>query len=332
MADLREGVANALVGIAATTTEPTAVTAGTGVPLRLDQYGRVLVGSLDRVASGTLGALNAAVTLDCKGLAQALLEIDTGTLVGTVVWEATNDDSTWYGVNAIQPTSNAANTLTTAFPKREILPINGYSQIRLRVSVYTSGTSNARIRANNIPGVIRLAQSLNVTGDSSLGQVDSGTSPVKIGATAVSGAPAPATAGNRVEAWFDTLGSLAVFPVGNEAGGALPYSFLSTAAVQAASIKASAGQVYGMQFFNKNAAAIFVRLYDQSGSPVSTDTANIKWRGMVPGQTTAAGFIIPFPVGLTFASGIGIRVTAAVADNDTTVLPANDVMGNVNYS
>jgi hypothetical protein len=136
-----------------------------------------------------------------------------------------------------------------------------------------------------------------------------------------------------------TVGSHAVTNAGTFAtqddarttGGESSYSFLSTAAVQAAEIKGSAGTVYSMQFFNKNAAAMYVRLYNQTGAPAAGDTANIVWRGMIPGNTAGTGYVVQFPKGKAFSTGIGIRVSGAVADNDTTVLGANEVMGNVGY-
>lgn len=114
-------------------------------------------------------------------------------------------------------------------------------------------------------------------------------------------------------------------------GGALPYSAISAAAVLSAEIKASPGQVFDIQAFNKTATPVYVRLYNQTGVPATTDTANIVWRGMVPGDTAAAGFSIIFPKAKVFATGIGIRVTAAAADNDATALTANDVMVNLGY-
>lgn len=117
------------------------------------------------------------------------------------------------------------------------------------------------------------------------------------------------------------------------AGGQTPYAFLSTAAVLAAVIKASPGTVYGLQFFNLNAGAMFVRLYNQTGSPATTDGANILWRGFIPGDTAGAGFTVNFgPQGIAFGTGIGIRVSGAVADNDATALSANTVTGNVQYA
>ena len=112
-------------------------------------------------------------------------------------------------------------------------------------------------------------------------------------------------------------------------GGLTPYSFISSAAVQAANIKASAGQVYGLQFFNTNAAARYVRLYNQTASPATTDTPI--WRGIIPGNAAGSGFVSLIDKGIDFSTGIGIRVTAGAADNDNTALAASEVLGNVLY-
>ncbi|VTR96054.1 Uncharacterized protein OS=Sorangium cellulosum So0157-2 GN=SCE1572_38740 PE=4 SV=1 [Gemmata massiliana] len=113
------------------------------------------------------------------------------------------------------------------------------------------------------------------------------------------------------------------------AGGTTPYSFLSTAAVQAAAIKASAGQVYGLRFFNKGAAPVYVRLYNQTTTPGTSDAP--VYRCLVPGNTSGGGFVDTIPPGVVFTTGIGIRVTGAIADNDATALAANEVLGNVLY-
>lgn len=116
-------------------------------------------------------------------------------------------------------------------------------------------------------------------------------------------------------------------------GGTTGYSVISTAAVLAAEVKAAPGTVYSIQAFNTNAAARYVRLYNQTGAPGSGDAANIVWRGMVPGNTAVGGFNIPLggSKGIACATGIGIRASAAIADNDTTVLAANELIFNVQY-
>lgn len=113
------------------------------------------------------------------------------------------------------------------------------------------------------------------------------------------------------------------------AGGCALYSFLSTAAVQAAAIKASPGQVYGIHFFNVQAAAVYLRLYNQTGSPGTGDT--VVYRAIIPGNTAGSGYVVNIPPGIVFDTGIGIRVTGAIADADATALAANVVTGNVLY-
>lgn len=112
-------------------------------------------------------------------------------------------------------------------------------------------------------------------------------------------------------------------------GGLSVSSFLSTSAVQAAQIKGSAGQIYSIEFFNVGAAAVYVRLYNLIGTPATTDTPI--WRGIVPGNTAGAGFVKTWDKGLACSTGIGWRVTGAVADNDATSLTANQVVGNIAY-
>lgn len=115
------------------------------------------------------------------------------------------------------------------------------------------------------------------------------------------------------------------------AGGGSSYSTISTAAVLSAEIKGSAGKVFSIQVFNLNAAARHVRLYNQTGAPGSGDTANVVWRGIVPGNTAGAGFVVQFPMGKQFATGIGIRASTGIADNDTGALAANELTFNVDY-
>jgi len=114
-------------------------------------------------------------------------------------------------------------------------------------------------------------------------------------------------------------------------GGLSTYSFLSTAALQSAQIKGSAGQVYSMEFFNNSANPVYVRLYNQTGAPGALDDANIILRFMVPGNTSGAGFVKSWTNGVAFSTGIGIRVTGSIADQDMTALSANTVIGNVEY-
>lgn len=147
---------------------------------------------------------------------------------------------------------------------------------------------------------------------------------VDIGDVDVTSLPALAAGTN-------TIGN--VGDVATTTGGTTGYSVISTAAVLSAEVKGSAGTFYSIQAFNTNAAPRYVRIYDQTGAPGSGDAANIIWRGTVPGNTAAGGFNIPLggSKGIACGTGIGIRASAAIADNDTTALAANELIFNVQY-
>ena len=83
----------------------------------------------------------------------------------------------------------------------------------------------------------------------------------------------------------------------------------------------------GIQGYNAKAANVFIKLYDETSTPVSTDTP-VKTI-CVPASTA---FSFEFSEGFVFATGLGYRMTAAVADNDATALVANDILAfNIDY-
>jgi len=77
-------------------------------------------------------------TLDVAGYSVATIEV-TGTFVGTVTFEASNDDSVWYAISATKIGNNtiATSTTTTGLYR---LSVGGIKSIRARVT-WTSGTS-----------------------------------------------------------------------------------------------------------------------------------------------------------------------------------------------
>lgn len=110
----------------------------------------------NQTSSGALGALNAAVTIDAQDAGQVVFEIDTGTLVGTVSFEATLDDSTWFSVLVLPENNGGITSGLTAFGTRGHFANSGYSQVRMKVTAYTSGTSNARLEASRTAGVVQI--------------------------------------------------------------------------------------------------------------------------------------------------------------------------------
>jgi hypothetical protein len=110
-------------------------------------------------------------------------------------------------------------------------------------------------------------------------------------------------------------------------GGASIYRSLSVVAT-GASVKASAGQLYGYYVANLNASSTrYLKIYDKASAPtVGTDTPVITIP-IPPGSAAN----VAFPNGVAFALGIGVGATTLIADADATAPSANEVVVNLFY-
>lgn len=92
-------------------------------------------------------------------------------------------------------------------------------------------------------------------------------------------------------------------------------------------VKASAGALFGLKGYVARASAVYLKLYNVSGTPVVGDTP-VETLYLPP----LTAFVLDYP-GLYFATGIGYRMTTAAADADTGVLTVGDVVAlNVEYA
>lgn len=114
-------------------------------------------------------------------------------------------------------------------------------------------------------------------------------------------------------------------------GVTAPYRLLASAATtNGAVVKASAGRLLQIFGLNNVASVRYLKLYNKASAPtVGTD---------VPVLTIALKASDYFeidlnPYGQFFSTGIAFAITGAVADNDTTAIAANDILGlNVWYA
>ena len=95
---------------------------------------------LDRTGSGTISALNGAVTATTNGAAAVSFNV-TGTWVATLTLQATVDGTNWATV-----TGSVLNidTTTQSVANNQLINIasGGFSQVRLIATAYTSGTAS----------------------------------------------------------------------------------------------------------------------------------------------------------------------------------------------
>lgn len=115
--------------------------------------------------------------------------------------------------------------------------------------------------------------------------------------------------------------------VASTSGGATPYHLISAASTNATSLKASAGQVYGLALSNTNSSARYFKLYNLASAP-TVGTSTISKTIQIPGNATV---ICAFPRGLYFSAGIAFATTANMADTDTTAVGAGDLSIDVDY-
>lgn len=103
----------------------------------------------------------------------------------------------------------------------------------------------------------------------------------------------------------------------------------AAASTNATNVKTSAGRVYSASGKNNAAYDVFLVLYDAVTSPPVPGTTTIRKKIVCP---AGVAFVYDWPVGLTFATGIGYAFTKLVADADTTVLVAADITAfNLDY-
>lgn len=105
------------------------------------------------------------------------------------------------------------------------------------------------------------------------------------------------------------------------------FRVVSAAAVFNSNVKASGGKLHGYQLHNTTAAAKYAKLFSKaSAATIGTDTPIASF--VIPPNGVAAYFN---PIGKQFLAGITLVITGAIADGDTTVLAANDVVGHLDY-
>lgn len=220
----------------------------------------------------------------------------TGTFSATITWEITLDGTNWVSAQGFK-TADAVVATTATTTGIYLVNTVGAKQFRARVT-WTSGTSVTVV---------------------ALGVPDSAAAVTATGGTTSTVTATQGTAGSSP--WLVTLRP-------GTTGGTSIYRNIDTGTT-GVRIKSGAGQVYGWFLSNANATtAMYVKLYDTNTDPPTS--------AMTPVMTVripaASSANVAFPNGIAFASGIGIRASAALADNDATAPTAGDVVTNLFYA
>jgi len=131
-----------------------------------------LVGKItnyDVLANGTLGALNETVELTCAGLSTVGVGISGAAWAGTIVAETTTGDGVWDVIPLVDNTMGSAG-LSTTVNGNFLVGVAGALTLRLRMSVYTSGTATVYLEGTSAPAGVFLGRSIP-TGVNSIGTI-----------------------------------------------------------------------------------------------------------------------------------------------------------------
>lgn len=114
-------------------------------------------------------------------------------------------------------------------------------------------------------------------------------------------------------------------------GGSTPYSYIAAGAAgqDATVVKNSAGQVYAISAISVIGTLLYLKIYNQTATPASTDTP--LFRFPIPASTTGAGYTFALPRGAAFSAGIAFRITTGIADSDANAAAANSCIVNLIY-
>lgn len=123
----------------------------------------------------------------------------------------------------------------------------------------------------------------------------------------------------------DTTG-LNVHPQPATAGGCSTYHVVAAATANAANIKASAGQIYGIDAFNNAGYPIYIKFHNTAGTPTAGASV-VRTFGIQAGVRGRA----EFPTGLAFGTGIGITIVKDITDAGATAVALSDCVVDVDY-
>lgn len=107
---------------------------------------------------------------------------------------------------------------------------------------------------------------------------------------------------------------------------------LAAGTTNATLVRAKPAAVNGWYLYNSAAYAVFLKLYDSATIPTAGAGTPVITIGVPAGAAANVDFGTSPENGVAFANGIGLTITKLVADNDTTVLVANDIVVNLFWS
>ena len=133
------------------------------------------------------------------------------------------------------------------------------------------------------------------------------------------------SAGITLGAGTSAIGAVTLNP--STSGGCSVAKVRSAATTNLTLVKGSAGRVIGWRLYNNTASLRYVKFFNKATAPASTDVPIFT---LILKPNEVADFDTAY--GTAFGTGIGYSITGALADNDTTAVAVDDVVGAIFYA
>lgn len=130
-----------------------------------------------------------------------------------------------------------------------------------------------------------------------------------------------------ITTWLGVAAVLAALVAPPAKAQSAPTRVITTASTNATILRPSKAVLHVLLPINPGATLAYLKLYNKSTAPVcGTDTP--VWTVPIPfgSGSSGGGISLPSADGLLFSSGLGICVTGALADSDTSNAPAGIVL------
>lgn len=252
-----------------------------------------IISTQNLVPAGIATALSSVST---KAAGYNTLAIQTvGVYTGALSLQVSVDGVTWVTVGGTPIRNlNTGTTLvniTSALQSVFQADITAFDYVRISALAAVTGSVTVSIYLTDGNSMVSLSQALPA-GASAIGSVT-------IGSGTVSATPTTAT----------------------------NFTLNSAATTNATSVKATAGSVYAITMTNFTASPKFVKFYAKATAPtVGTDVPTETYEILANSCRVQS-----FAQGLPFLLGIGLAITGAQADTDTTAVALGDVKVHLGY-
>lgn len=204
-----------------------------------------------------------------------------------------------------------------------LVTVDATGRLLARITDTSGNSLTSSAGALNVAATIAAAQSVTVTQAtaSNLNATVSGAVTATLATGTAPVGTVAITTGNA------TIGGVQLVP--NSSGGLSVASTILTTGTPTVTVKASAGQIYGLTATNASATIAFLKVYNLATATAGSNTPIM--RVMIPGNANGAGIVLPQETGVACSTGISYALTGAIADADTTTCAGGTYIVNIFY-